>query len=311
MTQLGNIESIVSRLRFRHMRVLIALHEAGSMHRAADDLSMTQPGVTKTLHEIESALGATLFERSTRGVQATAIGQRVVRYAHILYAELNQMSAEIRAVEAGQGSVVSLGAVAGAMPGIVVRAVTRVRQAHHRLMVCVKEGTSEALLADLGQGALDLAICRTSVSAHRDIFDSTPLGEEYVTVVAGPNSPLTKRPVTQLAELAAYRWIVFPSSMPLRRLLERELMEEGLDMPLYPIETASTFVTVLMLDEDPCLVGLVSRETAEFFARRGMLVILPIEIKARTEPYELVMRKGYPLTPPMRLLVEELRREMR
>ena len=303
-----NIESIVARLRFRHMKVLIALDELGSMHRAADFLSMTQPGITKALQEIESALGAALFDRSARGVRATAVGQCVIRYAYILYAELDQMSAEIQAINAGQGSVISVGAVAGAFPSLLTGAITDVRRTHKKLTVKVKEGTSANLLADLGEGLLDIAICRTAVLANRDIFDRMELGDEKISVVAGPNHSLANKKVSHLSDLSACRWVLFPNRMPVRRLLERELMEEGLDMPLYPVEASSTFVTVLMLNEDPNLVALVSKETAEFFAEKGILKILPITIKARTEPYELVTRKGYVLSAAAIVLVDEIKR---
>jgi DNA-binding transcriptional LysR family regulator len=290
------------------MKVLIALDESGSMHRAADALSMTQPGITKALQEIEAALGAELFERSPRGIKATPTGRCVIRYAYILYTELDQMSAEINAINMGQGSVISVGAVAGAFPSLLVGAITHVRKAHPKLTVKIKEGTSANLLGELGEGLLDIAICRTAVAPNPDIFDRMDLSEEKISVVAGPRHALAGKNISQLSDLADCRWILFPNRMPVRRLLERELMEEGLDMPLYPLEASSTFVTVLMLNEDPELVALVSRETADFFAEKGILTILPIHIKARTEPYELVTRKGYVLAPAAMALIDEIKR---
>jgi DNA-binding transcriptional LysR family regulator len=53
-------------------------------------------------------------------------------------------------------------------------------------------------------------------------------------------------------------------------------------------------------------VALVSIEVAQFFAHRRMTRILPLTLASRSEPYELVTRKGAPLPPAARLLIDEL-----
>ncbi|TAN30793.1 MAG: LysR family transcriptional regulator [Castellaniella sp.] len=306
-----DIQALVTKLRFRHLRVLITLDESGSMHRAADLLCLTQPAVTKILLEVESAIGVQLFERSAHGVVATPSGRCVIRYARVMSAELARMSAEVRALEAGQGGTVSLGAVAGAFPTIAVRAVINMQRNHPGITVKLREGTSASLLADLSEGLLDVAICRTAVCANPDIFDRVEFGAERIAVVAGPDSPLSRGGVSSLADLCTRRWVLYPNRMPAQRLLERELMEQGLEMPTHPIEASSTFVTILLLNADPGLVSLVSRETAEIFAAKRLVSILPVTIRARTEPYELVTRRGSDLSPSAGLLIDALKRSAR
>jgi hypothetical protein len=58
---LPNVDSIVTRLRLKRRRPLIALCEHGSLHPAANEMALSQPGATKALREIEATLGATLF----------------------------------------------------------------------------------------------------------------------------------------------------------------------------------------------------------------------------------------------------------
>lgn len=305
-----DIQALVTKLRFRHLRVLIALDECGSMHRAADLLCLTQPAVTKILLEVESVIGARLFDRSAQGVLATPAGRCVIRYARVMHAELARMSAEIRALKAGQGGTVSLGAVAGAFPTIAVQAVIDLQRHHPGITVKLREGTSASLLGDLAEGLLDVAICRTAVCENPALFDRAEFGAERIAVVAGPDSPLAQGGVSSLEDLCAHRWVLYPSRMPAQRLLERELMEQGLEMPAHLIEASSTFVTILLLNADPGLVSLVSYETAEIFAAKGLLSMLPVTIRARTEPYELVTRRGYTLPPAAWLLIEALKRSV-
>ena len=68
---LPSVGAILNRLRFKQLALLTALDEQGSLHKAAEILFMTQPAATKALHEMESALGVTLFDRSSRGIEAT------------------------------------------------------------------------------------------------------------------------------------------------------------------------------------------------------------------------------------------------
>jgi len=189
-----------------------------------------------------------------------------------------------------------------------VPAVSALRAAYPSLGLEIKEGTSEMLLDQLGQGLLDLVVCRTTVVSDRSIFEYAELRQERICLVAGPGSPFAAADVTQLRDLEACRWVLFPKRMPARRWLEREFMEEGLAPPACAIEASSTLVTLLMLREDPALVSMMSRELAVSFAAQGLLSIVPVPIRARGEPYELVLRKGFVPTQPMRSLIRELKR---
>ena len=81
---LPSLGSIASRLRLRQLRLLIALDEEGSLHKAAERIAISQPGATKALHEIESTLGATLFLRTHQGLQPNDLGRCVISRTHKL-----------------------------------------------------------------------------------------------------------------------------------------------------------------------------------------------------------------------------------
>src|SRR3546814_8950325 len=66
---LPSLNSMVSRLRLKHFRLLVALDDCGSLLKAAEYVALSQPGATKALQEIESALGAELFIRNNRGLE--------------------------------------------------------------------------------------------------------------------------------------------------------------------------------------------------------------------------------------------------
>ena len=301
------LPSLLARLRFRQLSVLIALEECGGLHKAAERLSMTQPGLTKALREIESTFGAQLFERSKSGVQPTELGRCLIRYARVFEADLGKLREQMDGVLRGSGGRVAVGAITGALHGLLVESVSQLRRRQPSVSIEVREGTSLDLLHWVGEGRLDLAVCRTSVSSNTDQFDYEPLMEEVVAAAVGPRHPLAKAKRVTLAELATYRWIVYPTNMPLRRFLEQEFRNAGLDLPAYPLETGSSLTTMLMLKEDDQLVALMASPTMDFCVEHGIARRLPIRFTTRHEGFGIATRRGARLSPAASLLADCMR----
>ena len=300
-----SLSNIASRLRLKQLRLLIALDELGSLHKAADAMAITQPGATKALNEIESTLGATLFERSSKGLEPNDLGRCVIRYARLIHTDLAHLREEMIGILQGHGGRVSVGTIMGAVP-VLVEGLARLRARQPELSVEIVEDTSARLLSLLDQGRLDLVICRTSVSQRPSAYDSRSRAQEALVLVAHPQHAFAARSELRLSELADSRWVVFPVNMPMRQTLEREFREAGLSFPSYPIETSSTFTTLSLLLQDPTLVAVMPLLVAQVALRHGMLVRLPLELKSRNEPYEIVTRRGVELSVPTRLLIDEL-----
>jgi DNA-binding transcriptional LysR family regulator len=303
---LPNVDWIAARLRLKQLRLLIALDEHGSLHRAADEMALTQPGATKALREIEATFGATLFSRSPQGIQPNELGRCVIRYARLIHMDVAHLREEMAGILQGAGGRLAVGSIMGAVSGVLVDALTRLRAKQPALTVEVVEDTSARLLALLDQGRLDLAICRASVARQPDHYDYVELRDEPLAIVAGLEHALIDAPEVTLADLAQSRWIVYPSIMPLRSLFEREFKEAGLPLPLHPVETSSTITTVLLLQRDPTLVSLMPLDMAHFLTGHGLARRLAIAVRSRTEPYGIVTRRGAALSAAARLMIDEL-----
>lgn len=296
---------MASRLRLRQLRLLISLDELGSIHKAAEAMSITQPGATKALNEIESTLGAVLFDRTSKGLEANDLGRCVVRYARLINTDLAHLREEMLGILQGHGGRLSVGTIMGAVP-MLVEGLACLREAQPDLSVTVVEDTSDRLLSLLDQGRLDVVICRTSVSRRPAAYESRVKHQEQLVLVANPAHPLASSQSLYLSQLTDSRWVVFPVNMPLRLTLEREFREAGLSFPQYPIETSSTFTTLSMLRQDPGLLAVMPWDVAKVAVDHGMLVRLPLQLMSRSEPYEVVTRRGVELSSPARLLIDIL-----
>lgn len=299
------LHSIISRLHLKQLRLLVALGEHNSLLKASQQVALTQPGASKALQEIETTFGTPLFVRTNRGLEPNAVGHCVIRYARLIQTDIAHLRDEIVGILRGQGGRVAAGVIMGAVP-LLTDAVSALVARQADLSVEIVEDTSAALLAQLDAGRLDLTICRTTITQAPQIYDSVKLQEETLAVIANVGHPLRQAKKLTLQKLAPYRWVVYRANMPMRLLLEGEFRDCGIRFPQHLLETTSAFATLALLQANPSFVALVSIEVAQFFAQQQMSCILPLALASRSEPYELVTRKGAPVTPAARLLIDEL-----
>jgi DNA-binding transcriptional LysR family regulator len=300
-----SLNSIISRLHVKQLRLLIALGDHHSLLKAAQQVSLTQPGASKALQEIETTFGTPLFNRTNRGLEPTEAGHCAIRYARLIHTDLSHLREELVGLSRGRGGRVSVGVIMGAVP-LLTDAVSALVAEHPEMSVEIVEDTSAALLAQIDAGRLDLAICRTTVTQTPEHYDSVKLQDETLAVIANVRHPLRRARRLALKDMAQYRWVVYRANMPMRLLLEREFHDASIRFPTHLLETTSAFATLALLQGNPSFVALVSIDVAQFFARQEMACILALQLASRSEPYELVTRHGAPLSPAARLLIGAL-----
>jgi DNA-binding transcriptional LysR family regulator len=307
LAALPSVGAIVSRLRFKQIALLTALDEQGSLHKAAEVMHMTQPAATKALHEMESALGVTLFDRSPRGIDATEMGRCVIRYARVIQSDISNLRDELQGMLTGQGGRLSIGTIMGAVP-LVTRALARLREVQPEVSIEISEDTSARQLVLLDQGRIDLMVGRSSVSAQPQLYHYEMLRGEPMCIVTGLEHALATAQKLRLQELLSSSWILYSSNMPMRIWIEHEFKLEGLQVPANVIETASPFVTVNLLAQSN-MVAVMPLDIAHFFAAKRMLCILPVHLKTRIEHYGIVTRKNVTLSSIGKMFINILRQQ--
>ncbi|MFJ9817327.1 LysR family transcriptional regulator [Streptomyces sp. NPDC101151] len=199
-------------LEVRHLRVLCAIADAGSLHRAARELGMAQPSLSTQLRRIEQALGGRLFTRDRTGSRLTPLGHIVVSRARPLVAELAAIVAETRAAaaRAAGGPQLRIGATASrALPGWLRRLRTRVPPVEPSLQMDV---SANSLLLMVAEGRLDLAFVHEVEGSPlripaglrlRVLVEREP---QFVTLAA--DHPAATQREVRLTDLAHDRWML-------------------------------------------------------------------------------------------------------
>lgn len=199
-------------LEVRHLRVLCAIADAGSLHKAARELGMAQPSLSTQLRRIEQLLGGRLFTRDRTGSRPTPLGHIVVSRARPLVAELTAIVTETRAAaaRAAGGPRLRIGATASrAIPGWLSRLRARVPAVEPSLQMDV---SANALLRQVAEGRLDLAFVHEVEGSPLRVPDGLCLRvlverePQFVTLAA--DHPAAARREVRLADLAHDRWMV-------------------------------------------------------------------------------------------------------
>lgn len=280
------------RLSLRHLLLISAIDDSGSLKRASELIAMSQPRATKALQEAEELTGKKLFHRTNRGLTPTAAGECVIRNAKSMLAQLGKLEMELDGITAGNWSRLRIGTIMGAVP-ILNEVIQQHLKRYPQTSFEIIEDSSAELLRQLDRGLLDLVIGRSSVSATPQLYHVTAFHDERLTVVANPAHPLVGKERIQLADLAESRWIVYEAGMPMRLSLEEEYRRAGLAFPLALLETRSALATMSLIQGDPNTVALLSSDVAEFFVKFGAACTLPMQLQWKSDPYEVITRKSH------------------
>ena len=242
-------ERLVTRLRFRHLRLISELRRGGSLRAAAQALNLTQPALSKALGELEGAFGFALFTRTARGVTPTAQGEVAVRGAEVLLAELAHLRVEV-AAGISVVAVVRVGAPPFVAQGYLPAVLARLVQRDPPVRVQLLEERVPLLLEALAAGRLDALV--TSYPAQMPELGGVQLQFEKLFdaeffVIAPPGHPVTRARQVDWQRLAAEPWVMPAPSSMLRRLIDQGFLQAGLVPPVPVVESTSPVTNVQLV----------------------------------------------------------------
>ena len=244
------------RIKFRHLETFSAIARAGSLKQAAEDLSLSQPAISKTLRELEEIAGASLMERDRSGARLTRDGEVFLQFAEQCTAALRHGLRSVRSggTTAGHLKVGMLPSVAG---GLMPKAVQRFGETTPDTLLELHEGGHDDLTSRLRAGRLDLVVGRLGRPETMQGLVFKQLYTEEVTVVAALDSPALS--ARAFEDLDGFRVLYPPADSAIRPLVARMLISRGVALYKTRIETASAAFARAFLLADPHAVWIISR----------------------------------------------------
>ncbi|MBV1851672.1 LysR family transcriptional regulator [Catellatospora tritici] len=205
------------RLELRHLRVVCAIADAGSVTKAAASLGLAAPALTTQLQRIERTLGGQLFVRDRRGAHPTPLGELVLARARVLLPAMQGLQDEAAQFAGATGALPAdglgsyrIGAVNGPLIGGMVRRLAAA-QPHAQLHTHPSWSAAE-LAGMLGDGRLDFALIGTCGEAQppdsRLAWHTVAVAPVFVLLP--DEHPYAEAAEVELATLAGARWAATP-----------------------------------------------------------------------------------------------------
>jgi DNA-binding transcriptional LysR family regulator len=261
------------RLRLRHLRMLLSIAQTGNLSQSAEELSTTQPALSKWLRDLEDDIGLPLFERRARGLRPTAYGQALIEHARRIEGHLDSARDDMLALREGGSGLVSIGTSGVAAADTVPLATADLLEHLPRAQVRLVESTMNQLMPQLIHGELDIVVGRAADVLPDPQLRSETLYRDPINFVSGIAHPLAGRASVDWHDLLDYRWIVWPTGTPVRTALEAALAMTGHTMPRHCVESNSSILNVTLLNHSD-FIGVASHRAAERFARLNALHVL-------------------------------------
>ncbi|WP_084962452.1 LysR family transcriptional regulator [Thermoactinospora rubra] len=195
-------------LELRHLRIVRAVADAGSVSKAATRLGLAQPALTAQLKRIERLLGGPLFERDRTGARPTPLGELVLERARVLLPAAKELQEEAARFARGPSA---RGYRVGATSGAVLGGLVERLAAEAPVRTSASWSATElATMCELGR--LDyvlVGVCGDSRPPGGALTWAT-VGTDPVFVLLGECHRLSGKPELDLADLAAEQWAVNP-----------------------------------------------------------------------------------------------------
>ncbi|MGB3391607.1 MAG: LysR family transcriptional regulator, partial [Pseudaminobacter sp.] len=179
-----------SRVRFRHLQTFLEVARQKSVVKAAGILNVSQPAVTKTIRELEEALGVAVLERDGRGIRITRSGEIFIQHAGMAITALRQGIDSVANEGAASGPLIRIGALPTVSVRVMPLAMSFFLRENTGATLKIVTGENAVLLEQLRVGDLDLVVGRLAAPEKMAGFFFEHLYSEQVVFVVRAGHPL-------------------------------------------------------------------------------------------------------------------------
>ena len=295
-----------ARLKTRQLLLLIALDDHRNIHRAAEELHMTQPAASKQIKDLEEMLDVRLFDRLPRGMEPTMFGETMIRHARMALTSLALAHDDIIALKAGLAGQVEVGVIMTPAMALLPRAIARVKEQAPMLRIGAHVEASNVLLDRLQRGTLDFMIGRILEKENSAGLIYEELTEEPACAVVRVGHPLLKETTLELGDLHQRAWILPPHGSILRHRFDMMFRRAGLAIPVDVVDTTALLLITALLQETDSL-HVMPLEVAKYYASLNVLSILPIELPCKMDAFGIIRQQDHLLSPGADLLLKAVR----
>jgi len=302
---MDKIERIERRLKLHDMRVLLWVAQAGSMHKAAERLGTSQPAVSRSISDLEHALGVRLFDRSRRGVEPTEYGRAIIRRGIAVFDEIRQGVRDVEFLADPTAGELRIGSSEATAAGPAFAVMDRLAGRHPRIVFNVVTGGLQTLYQSLVERSVELVMTGITSPVPEELVAEN-LFDDSLFVASGLQNPWTRRRKIELAELVDEPWTLPPYDSNPGVLLVDAFRASGLDLPRIAVVTLSLNLRIRLLATGRYLTMLAGYALTPP-SKYPLIKALPVELPNVRRSIVIITLRNRTLSPLAELFIRTAR----
>lgn len=296
-------QRIGRRLKLRDLHILISVVECGSMTRAAKQLSVSNPVISKAIASLEHTLGVRLLDRDVQGIHPTIHGRALLDRGLVAFDELRQAVKVIESLSDPAAGEVRVGSSIAIASSFVPAVVARLNRRFPRISVDLLAGEPATTYRALEERRVDLVVLHMHAPISRQHLHAEPLYDDAYVVVAGTQSSWVRQRRVELADLINEPWALPPPDSAVGSIFLQAFLAHGLDYPRVAVST-QTMPARAALAATGRFLSIVPGSTLTLSNGNPALKALQIDLPTTRRPTAILKFKNRTPSPAVQSFVD-------
>ena len=289
-------------IELRHLRYFLAVAETENFTRAAERLGVSQPSVSEQVAQLETQLGARLFQRLGKRLQLTEAGERFHQSARVVMRKLEAACSSVGAIAGTREGHVDVGVTPAVHLAWIPQLLARMAREHPGITIEVHEHSARHIETEVEAGRFDVGLGFLSRSSPKLSYE--PLADDEFALIVPEGNPLAARTSISLKSVAELPLVMLPDSFDMRSEVDR-LFREASVRPRVAFEINTLDATLATVVQ----AGFPSVLTRMVLVGREALGLRAVRLSGKVPgvEYGIVRSRDAELSPAAEALVREAR----
>jgi DNA-binding transcriptional LysR family regulator len=268
----------------------LVFHEVAkfkSFSRAAENLFVSQPAVSKHIRQLEQKLGMGLIRRGRGGFDLTEAGEMLFKHTHKICNNLQEIESVLDNLRKDHHGLLKIGTTESYSKCLMPKLLSGFQTYNPSIRITLEVGNSEEIEKGLLDYKNDIGLIGLAKASSK--FESVPFLKEELVLIVSPDHPLGKRKAVSLKEIEGYPFIIRAKGSTTRRILFHAYEEFDIH-PSLLIEAGSSEFIKQWVSEGKG-VSVIVKRLGEDEERRGMIKMIPLLEKLYLEVAVLYLKE--------------------
>ncbi|MGZ3591838.1 MAG: LysR family transcriptional regulator [Thermodesulfobacteriota bacterium] len=269
---------------------LLVFHEVAkhrSFSKAAEELFISQPAVTKHIKELERRVGMGLIQRRKGGFSLTEAGKIIFRYSHKISSHLMEMENVLGNLQKDHRGLLKIGTTESYSRCLMPRLLSGFQAAHPAFKIALDVGNSDEIERNLLIYKNDLGLVGLTKTSSK--LEAIPFLKEPLVLIVSPDHSLAKRKVVSLRELEGYPFIIRAKGSTTRRIVQQAFKDLDIRPSLLMEAGSSEFIKQWVSEGKG--VSVIVKRIVEDEEKRGIIKTVPLMEKLHLEVALLYLKE--------------------